>query len=166
MAENNGKITTVSDVPWLVRREIEALMIAPFLEAFSAEFGREKTLEIAGKVIDRLAAESGRAYAEEMDLKKDETLSPAIREQLLSHNIAGDCDNRLVEETEDHVTVHTCDCDYVKMYERIGLKDLGCLLSCRRDVGFYEGMGLGLRLVREGTRMEGCDVCDFRVEKE
>ena len=160
------KITSVSDVPCLIRREIEALMIAPFLEAFAEEFGREKVMEIAGKVIDKLAVESGKAYAEEMHLKADETLIPAIREQLLSHNEVGDCDNRLVDETEDHVTVHTCDCDYVKMYERIGLKDLGCLLSCRRDVRFYEGMGLGLRLVREGTRMEGCEVCDFRVEKE
>lgn len=162
---DDKKITTVSDVPFLIRREIEALMIAPFLEAFSAEFGHDKVMEIAGNVIDRLALESGKAYAEEMNLKEDETLIPAIREQLLSHNIAGDCDNRLVEETEDHVTVHTCDCDYVRMYERIGLKDLGCLLSCRRDVGFYEGMEKNLRLVREGTRMEGCEVCDFRVEK-
>ena len=160
------KITSVSDVPCLVRREIEALMIAPFLEAFAEEFGREKVMEIAGKVIDRLAVESGKAYAEEMKLKADETLIPAIRDQLLGHTADGDCDNRLVEETADHVTVYTHDCAYVRMYERIGLKDLGCLLSCRRDKGFYEGMEKGLRFVRTKTRMEGCDVCDFRVEKE
>ena len=154
-----GKFITVSDVPWLVRREIEALMIAPFLDAFSEEFGRDRTMEIAGR-------ESGKAYAEEMALKQEENLIPAIRDQLLSHNIAGDCDNRVMEETGDHVTVHTCDCEYVRMYERIGLKDLGYLLSCRRDIGFYDGMERNLRMVRKGTRMESCDVCDFRIEQK
>ena len=159
------KTMSVSEVPWLTRREIEALMIAPFLEAFAEEIGRERTLEIAGRVIDRLARESGSAYAAEMELEEDENLIPAIRRQLLSHNESGDCDNRLIEETDDHVTVHTCDCAYVRMYERIGLKELGWLLSCRRDIGFYEGMEKALRLVRKGTRMGGCEACDFRVEK-
>ena len=159
------KITAIADVPWLVRREIEAIMIAPFLDAFAEEFGRERVMEIAGEVIDRLARQSGKEYAEQMDLPEDGDLIPAIREQLLSHNAAGDCDNRLIEETEDHVTVHTCDCDYVRMYERIGLKELGPLLSCRRDVGFYEGMEKNLHMVRKGTIMQGYEVCDFRIEK-
>ncbi|MBR5429045.1 MAG: L-2-amino-thiazoline-4-carboxylic acid hydrolase [Firmicutes bacterium] len=150
----------IEDVPWLVRREIEALILKPFFDAFAAELGREKTLEIAGSVIDRLSREAGEDFARQ----HQDGLLAAVRDQLLSHNDAGDCDNRLQEETEDHVTVHTCDCEYVRMYERNGLQDLGYLLSCRRDVGYYDGMGEGVRLVRQGTRMEGCEVCDFRVE--
>lgn len=152
----------VSDVPGLVRREIEALCIKPFLDAFAEEIGKERTMEIAGKVIDRLAWESGRDYAAQID----GDFIPAIREQLLSHNAVGDCDNRLVEECADHVTVHTVDCEYVRMYERIGMRDLGYLLSCRRDVGFYEGINSRMHMVREGTLMQGCDVCDFRIELE
>lgn len=150
----------IGDVPGLVRREIEALCIKPFLDAFAEEIGRERTMEIAGQVIDRLAWESGREYAAGID----GDLLLAIRDQLLSHNAVGDCDNRLIEENGDHVTVHTVDCEYVRMYERIGMRDLGYLLSCRRDVGFYEGIDSHMRMVREGTRMEGREVCDFRIE--
>ncbi|MBR3391579.1 MAG: L-2-amino-thiazoline-4-carboxylic acid hydrolase [Firmicutes bacterium] len=149
----------VEDVPYLVRREIEALAVKPFLDAFAQELGREKTLEIAGRVIDRLSRESGKEFA----LQNQGDLLGAVRDQLLSHNDAGDCDNRLQEESADHVTVHTFDCEYVRMYERIGMKDLGYLLSCRRDVGYYDGMDENMSLERKGTLMQGCDVCDFRV---
>lgn len=150
----------IEDVPYLVRREIEALALKPFLDAFARELGQEKTMEIAGAVIDRLSEEAGREFA----AAHQDDLLDAVRDQLLAHNEAGDCDNRLQDEGPDHVTVHTCDCEYVRMYERNGLKDLGFLLSCRRDIGYYEGMGENVHLVRRGTRMQGCPVCDFRVE--
>ena len=148
------------DVPFLTRREIEALAIKPFLDAFAAELGWEKTLDIAGQVIDRLSRESGKEFA----LQNQDHLPAAVRDQLLSHNDAGDCDNRLQDEGPYHVTVYTVDCEYVRMYERIGLKDLGYLLSCRRDEGYYDGMGENVGMVRQGTLMQGCPVCDFRVE--
>ncbi len=153
---------TVNDVPGLVRREIEALCIQPFLEAFAEQIGWERTMEIAGQVIDRLAFQAGQDYAQALD----GDLLDAVRDQLLSHNQAGDCDNRLVEQDEHHVTIHTVDCAYVRMYEQIGMPELGYLLSCRRDVGFYQGISPHLRLVRQGTRMQGCSVCDFCIQSD
>lgn len=154
------KKMTIDDVPGLLRREIEALCMKPFLDAFAQEIGEEKTMEIAGKVIDRLAFQDGQNFAEQID----GDLLEAVRDQLLSHNTVGDCDNRLREHTNDHVSVDTIDCEYVRMYERIGMRDLGYLFSCRRDIGFYEGMNHRMHLVREGTKMQGAPVCDFRVE--
>ena len=69
----------VEDVPYLVRREIEALAVKPFLDAFAQELGREKTLEIAGRVIDRLSRESGKEFA----LQNQGDLLGAVRDQLL-----------------------------------------------------------------------------------
>lgn len=154
------KKMTIDDVPGLLRREIEALCIKPFLDAFAEEIGKEKTMEIAGRVIDALAREAGRQFAEQID----GDMLAAVRDQLLSHNTAGDCDNRLREQSDDHVTVDTVDCEYVRMYERIGMRDLGYLLSCRRDVGYYDGIDSRMHLVREGTKMQGAPICDFRVE--
>ena len=37
------KMETIYDVPVLLRREIEALMVKPFLDAFEKELGHEKT---------------------------------------------------------------------------------------------------------------------------
>ena len=153
---------TIDDVPGLVRREIEALCIKPFLDAFAEEIGKEKTMEIAGAVIDKLAWEAGRQFAKQID----GDMLAAVRDQLLSHNTAGDCNNRLREEADDHVTVDTVDCEYVRMYERIGMRDLGYLLSCRRDVGYYDGINSRMHLVREGTKMQGAPICDFRVEMD
>lgn len=37
---------TIKDVPLILRREIEALIAAPLIEAFAKEFGWEKTEKI------------------------------------------------------------------------------------------------------------------------
>lgn len=37
----------IYDVPIILRREIEALMVKPFLDAFEKELGHDKTYEIA-----------------------------------------------------------------------------------------------------------------------
>ena len=50
---------TIQDVPILLRREIEALMVAPFLDAFAKELGESRTMEIAREVIAKLARQSG-----------------------------------------------------------------------------------------------------------
>ena len=55
---------TIYDVPVLLRREIEALMVKPFLDAFEKELGHEKTYEIVEKVIAEIAFEQGKEYAE------------------------------------------------------------------------------------------------------
>ena len=48
---------SIDDLPILLRREIEARIAGPLIEAFSAEFGREQTIRVAGKVIKELAEE-------------------------------------------------------------------------------------------------------------
>lgn len=40
---------TIYDVPIILRREIEALMVKPFIDAFEKELGHEKTYEIVKK---------------------------------------------------------------------------------------------------------------------
>jgi hypothetical protein len=52
-------------------------------------------------------------------------------------------------------------CKYAEMYERLGIKKLGSLLSCCRDYAFMEGFNPDLKLVRSRTIMDGDDVCDF-----
>ena len=42
---------TLNEVGVLKRREIEARILAPLIGAFAAEFGRERVLEIARRVI-------------------------------------------------------------------------------------------------------------------
>ena len=53
----------INDIPILLRREIEARIAGPLIQAFIDEFGREKALEVASAVILKLAQESGRDLA-------------------------------------------------------------------------------------------------------
>ena len=55
---------TIYDVPIILRREIEALMVKPFIDAFEKELGHEKTYEIVKKVIFDKAFKEGQEYAE------------------------------------------------------------------------------------------------------
>ena len=50
----------------LTRREIEARIVAPLLEAFAAEIGNERALEIVQTVILQIARQQGEQLAQQM----------------------------------------------------------------------------------------------------
>ena len=52
-------------------------------------------------------------------------------------------------------------CAYVDMYERIGMKEMGYMLSCMRDEYFYSGFNPEMVMTRTKTLMTGGDCCDF-----
>lgn len=54
---------TLNEIGVLKRREIEARIIAPLINAFAAEFGRERVIEIAKQVIVEIARQQGKALA-------------------------------------------------------------------------------------------------------
>lgn len=54
---------TLNSIGIIKRREIEARIVGPLLEALGDEFGREKVLEVARKVIIRIASEQGAQLA-------------------------------------------------------------------------------------------------------
>ena len=57
-------------------------------------------------------------------------------------------------------------CAYAEMYRRMGLGELGPVLSCLRDAAFAEGFDLRMRLDRPQTIMEGAPLCQFRYTIE
>src|SRR5689334_15193920 len=62
----------------LKRREIEARIVAPLIEAFAKEIGRERTLEVAREVIVSIAREQGRQLAEQAGGDKPSDLLKAF----------------------------------------------------------------------------------------
>ena len=63
MSEEQPKPDTLNDIGVLKRREIEARIVAPLLERFSAEFGAEKVHELAREVVVEVAKTQGDALA-------------------------------------------------------------------------------------------------------
>ena len=148
----------INSVSILVRREIEALIAAPLIKAFIEELGREKALEVVGRVIKSLALESGRLMAALAGGNTMEHLSQAV--PLFS--MGGALEFEVLETGEAGVSLNVTRCRYAEMYKEHGLEDFGYLLSCGRDYALIEGFNPGIKFTRTRTIMQGGDHCDFR----
>lgn len=149
---------TIFDVPVLLRREIEALMIKPFVDAFEKELGHEKTYAIVEKVVAEIAEQQGAEYAKM--LKKNDIDALLQQEEAWTANDALVLENVLSNDRQTlEQTIKKC--AYVDMYARIGMKELGYTLSCMRDEYFYKGFNSEMTMTRSKTLMRGDDCCDF-----
>lgn len=147
----------INDVPIIVRREIEALIAAPLIKAYMDEFGQEKALAVARKVIAELAMDSGKLLAAFAGGNTMEHLNRAL--PLFSQG--GALEIEVVETGQTEAKVNITRCRYAEMYREYGLEDMGFLLSCGRDFDLIEGFNSQIKLKRTQTIMQGADYCDF-----
>jgi hypothetical protein len=52
------------------------------------------------------------------------------------------------------------------MYEEMGLRNIGHLLSCRRDADFCKGYNAAIKFERNQTIMKGATHCNFWLKLE
>ncbi len=152
-------MATVEDLSLLERRRLEAAVLVPVIRAMQAEFGEERVNALVGNTIREIARAQGedirrRTHIETIDDLKDRMKRGPIAEGSL-----------IVDVVEDDATrfgFNVTRCRFVEMYEEMGARDLGFLLSCNRDFASFESMAPGLDFGRTQTRMEGANHCDFR----
>ncbi|MFH1138828.1 MAG: L-2-amino-thiazoline-4-carboxylic acid hydrolase [Pseudomonadota bacterium] len=154
-------MTELNSIPVLTRREIEALMAAPLIESFIEELGREKAWEAAGRVIGKMARESGAALR---DLVGGNSLKH-VEEVLSIFSRGGALEMDRVEATPTRLAVNITRCRYAEMYKKHGLEKFGGLLSCSRDFGLFAVFNPKIVFRRTQTIMDGADYCDFRFEE-
>jgi hypothetical protein len=160
--ENNlsTPIDYMNVVGLLNRREIEARLLAPLLEALCAEFDPDKVWEITRKVIHDIAREQGAQMAaslESNDLKHFVVATEAWKKD-------NAIQTEVLEQTRKRFCFNVYRCRYAEMYTHLGIADLGKVLSCERDSAYLEGFNPEIKLIRTQTIMEGADICDFRFE--
>ncbi|MFD1708323.1 L-2-amino-thiazoline-4-carboxylic acid hydrolase [Siminovitchia sediminis] len=153
---------TINDVPLLLRREIEARMIKPFLEAFTKEVGKERTYEIAECVIEELARKAGEESAQRLG----DNGTKELLEHIKPHQMVDALDINPISQDEKHNRFDIVRCEYVEMYERLGMREMGGMLSCNRDECFFRGVNPKFKFSRTKTLMNGDDCCNFLVELE
>jgi len=142
----------------LTRREVEARILAPLLEALGEEFGRERVIEITQQSIIKIARQQGATLAKNMGgcslayfaasleaWKKDDALQIDV-----------------LEQTEEKFSFNVTRCRYAEMYRALGIPELGKVLSCNRDFSLIEGFNPQVELTRTQTIMAGADYCNFR----
>lgn len=149
----------IHDVPILVRREIEARIAGPLIEAFIAAFGREKTVAIASDVILKLAHESGEQLAERCGGNSLEHLSNGTGQW----SAGGALEREVLEKSGTRYNYNIVRCKYAEMYKELGLEELGFIFSCGRDGKMFGGFNPEIKFERTQTIMQGAAHCDFRL---
>ena len=142
----------------LTRREIEARILAPLLEALGNEFGRERVLEIARQTIIDVARQQGAQLSQSMGGNDLERFAASLDAWKKDDAMSID----VLEQGEERFAFNVTRCRYAEMYLSLGITELGALLSCNRDWALIQGFNPDVHLERTQTIMEGAPFCDFR----
>ena len=153
---------TLNEIGILRRREIEARILAPLINAFATEFGRERVIEIAKRVIVEIAHRQGKALADQLG---GDSLAHFVSGK--DPWVKGDAlQVEVLEASDTTYNFNVTRCRYAEMYRALGIPELGVVLSCGRDFALGEGFNASMKLTRTQTIMEGASFCDFRYRLE
>lgn len=157
MAETEGM--DLNDIPILLRRKIEAMILKHVLDVITERSGREEAEAVIGAACSKSAIEQGQMLAEVLgrapDLTDFAAIQPAwTREDALRIET--------LEASEEKMDFNVTRCRYAEMYREMGLGDIGHLLSCNRDGDFCIGYNPEIEMTRTQTIMKGASHCDFR----
>jgi len=153
---------TLNEVGVLKRREIEARIIGPFVDALAQEFDRERVLAILSETIINIARKQGAERAAQVG---DDSLL-AFSESAGDWRKGNALEIEILAQNEENYDFNVTRCRYAEMYRSLGLADLGAVLSCNRDYSLIEGFNPEIQLVRKQTIMQGAPCCTFRYSKQ
>lgn len=161
MTDDQASVDRLNAVGVLTRREIEARILAPVVEALGQRFGRDEVVAIVREVVVGIAREQGRALAEargEASLESfAATLEPWTRD--------GALELKVHEQSNERLSFDVTRCRYAEMYRALGIPELGAVLSCNRDAALIEGFNPDITLTRTDTIMQGAPCCPFRYHR-
>jgi hypothetical protein len=142
----------------LTRRETEARILAPIIEALGEVFGRDEVIGVVRDTIIKIAQEQGVELAEAMGGCGSgeflDSLQYWTKDEALHIGV--------INSTPEKLDFNVTRCRYAEMYRALGIPELGAVLSCNRDYALIEGFNPRAELTRTQTIMEGATHCDFR----
>jgi len=154
----NERVLNMQGITLLKRREIEARLMGAIYKTFCRQFGRHQTIAALKTAIQSLARENGCDAATRAGGNSLVQLHAMVREG----SGGGALDLDMLEADRRHLSFDVKRCGFAEMYERLGLKEIGSILSCDRDAATVEGFNDKIEFQRSQTIMEGADHCDFR----
>jgi hypothetical protein len=147
----------LNEIGVLKRREIEARILMPVLEALGAQYGREQVFETARKVIIDVARAQGRELAERVGGDSLTHFAGALEDWKKGDAYRMD----VLEQSDEKLSFNVTRCRYAEMYRALGIPEIGALLSCNRDFSLVEGFNPAVKLTRTQTVMEGASTAIF-----
>lgn len=150
--------TLTQQIGVLARREVEARILIPVIQALGSSFGREDVVRVIGDAIVEIARGQGAELALAMGGNTLDHFMESL--QFWSQDNALELD--VLKNDSHNLHFNVTRCRYAEMYKALGIPELGCLLSCNRDYALIEGFNPEIELIRTQTLMEGERYCDFR----
>lgn len=145
----------------LTRREVEARILAPVIDALGERYGRDEVIAIVRETVVRLAQEQGAQLAQTMGNDSLATFADSLRfwtqDNALEVNV--------LAQDEQQFDFNVTRCRYAELYRALGIPELGAVLSCNRDWALIQGFNPTVELTRTQTIMEGAPFCDFRYRR-
>lgn len=150
--------TLTQKIGVLTRREVEARILAPIIEALGEQFGRTEVISIVKDTIIALAQQQGRDLAHAMGGDDSNAFLDSL--QYWTQDDALHLD--ILEHNDEHLHFNVTRCRYAEMYRALGIPELGAVLSCNRDFALIDGFNENAQLTRTQTLMQGASHCNFR----
>lgn len=142
----------------LVRREVEARLLAPLIDALAAEFGRERVIAVVRDAIVEIARKQGGDLAQMVGGASLAAFAETLRYWTMDDAL----EIEVLEQTAEAFDFNVTRCRYAELYRALGIAELGALLSCNRDGALIEGFNPQVAFSRTQTIMQGATFCDFR----
>lgn len=158
MSKESNFLSELRELPLIVQREIEARILGPILRDLFREFGEERVRKVVKKTVSRLSQEEGRRMRQASCGNTLHEFSLFLKDWQRN----GAMEIEMLEKSANRLLFNVTRCAYAQLYFKLGMEQLGTLLSCDRDFARIRGFHPGGRLCRSQTIMEGAPYCDFR----
>lgn len=142
----------------LTRRETEARILAPIIDALGDTFGRTQVIDIVRQTIIRIAQEQGSQLADQMGGDSLAHFADSLYYWTKDNALEID----VLAQSDEVFEFNVTRCRYAELYRSLGIPELGAVLSCNRDFALVEGFNGAVALERTQTIMGGATHCDFR----
>ena len=146
----------------LTRREVEARILIPVINALGDAFGRDEVLAVVRETIVKIAREQGAALSQQMGGNSLKNFVDSLAYWTKDNALEID----VIEESDEVLSFNVTRCRYAELYESLGIREIGTRFSCTRDFALIEGFNPDISLKRTQTIMEGATHCDFRYRRK
>jgi predicted hydrocarbon binding protein len=142
----------------LTRREVEARILAPIIDALSHKFEQDKVLDVVRETIAEIATDQGAELADHMGGNSLQHFADSLQYWTQDNAL----EIEVIEQTEKALLFNVTRCRYADLYKKLGVSGHGTIFSCGRDFALIKGFNKKITLKRTQTIMEGAGYCDFR----
>ncbi len=152
-------------VSMLALRRIEADILGDVYDTLLERHGIREAESVVEAVVKKSAVTQGKSMR---SLKKaDDSTLPDFQDfadLIPLWEADGALEIELLNQSTDRLEFNVTHCKYSRMYQEMGLGEIGHLLSCNRDAAFCTGFNPQMQLTRTQTIMKGARYCDFRYQ--